>query len=126
MTDLSTLAARLKGLKTAGADIAREAAPGVLEEAQRTAAAGTTPTGETWKPRKADGGRAMPNASSALDVEASGDVIVLKLRGPYVYNNKRRPIVPASGASSKYSGVPEGMKKAITDAANRVIGRVIA
>ena len=124
--DLSTLAARLRGLKDAGTAIASEAAPGILEEAKRTAAAGTTPTGDAWAPRKADGARAMPNAASGLSVRAEGDVVVLTLGAPYVFNQKKRPIIPYAGSSSKYSGIPEGMKRAIGDAAGRVIGRVLA
>ena len=42
--------------------------------AHETAAAGTTPTGEAWAPRKADGARALANATAGVSAVAVGAV----------------------------------------------------
>lgn len=115
--DLASLAARLRALPSIGPQIAKAAAADVLAEAQATAAAGTTPTGEAWAPRK-DGARALPKAATALSVRVDGDVIVLVLDGVYVYQQKKRPILPTFGL-----GVPPKIAAAIRDASRAVLTR---
>jgi hypothetical protein len=116
---------RVRGLRTLGADAAKLAAPYVLEAARETAAAGTTPSGEAWAPKKS-GGRALVNAADALSVENVGSVVVLKLTGPEVvhnYGNKRVPqrrILPAGGA-----GIPPNIAKALERAAKEAFDRTM-
>jgi hypothetical protein len=128
LTALDELVANLRRVDAVGVAIAEEALPEVLEEARRTAAAGTSPDGEPWAPKN-DGGRALPNAAAAIVGRVSGvtkAVIVLTLGRPYVYHHgskakdKRRPILftPANG-------VPQRMQDAIRRAAVRVVGRVL-
>lgn len=57
-----------------------------LEDVKRTAAAGTSPTGVAWKPRK-DGSRALENAASHLSAVVSGQRIHLVLKGPDAIHN---------------------------------------
>ncbi len=116
---LTALAARLRALSTIGVAIAREAAPLILEEAKKTAAAGTTPDGTPWKPRKADGARALVNAAAALSVRTYEDVVLLVLSGVNVYQQKTRPIIPMKLSD----GVPTAMAEAVRTAARRVMSR---
>lgn len=118
LSALTALAARLRAIPSLGEAIATEAAAGVLEAAQGTAAAGTTPDGEEWAPRKLDGARALPNAASALSVRTDRDVIVLVLSGVYVYQHRKRRILPGFGL-----GVPPRITEAVEAAARKVIAR---
>ena len=70
---------------------------------QATAAAGTSPDGQAWAPRKKDGGRAMAGAASALSVVVVDNVILIKLTGPEVFHHfgaGRKParhVIPTGG-----------------------------
>jgi hypothetical protein len=122
---LAEFIARVRRLGTLGADAAKIAAPYVLEAARETAAAGTTPSGEAWAPKK-DGGRALVNAADALSVEAVGSVVVLTLTGPEVIHNRgttkypKRQILPAGGA-----GIPANIGKALARAAKEAFDRTM-
>jgi len=103
--------------------LARRAAPeaakavrGVLDE---QIAAGTSPTGERWAPRKADGGRALEHAGDALAVAPIGTRIFCKLSGPEarhdvgrVKGGTIRKILPSTG-------IPPKMAEAISDVLDR-------
>ena len=115
---LAVLATRLRALPTLGAAIALEAAPSCQAIARSTAAAGTTPLGVPWAPRKKDGARALVNAASAISARALGDVIMLVLAGVSVFHNATRQMLPDTGA-----GVPPGYREAIRAAAMRVLSR---
>ncbi len=114
---LSGLAARLRELPKLGASIARESAPSCQAIARETAAAGTTPDGAPWAPRKSDGGRALVNAAAAITARAVDDVVMLVLAGVNVFHNPTRRILPDTGA-----GVPRRYVDAIRTAARRVVG----
>lgn len=58
----------------------KEAAPLVEEAIKATAAAGTDPDGAAWKTKK-DGGRALPDAASAISVESNGKTIKIVVKG---------------------------------------------
>lgn len=115
---------RVRRLGKLPAEAAKLAAPLVLEEAKRTAAAGTTPDGEAWAPLKKGGGRALENAADALSVSTVGTVVVLTLTGPEVvhnYGNKRVPqrrILPAGGA-----GIPKNIITALQKGAQQAFTR---
>jgi hypothetical protein len=64
----------------------RVAAPAVAEALkeglERQIAAGKSPDGSTWAPRKEDGGRALVNAAKALAVVPIGTYVLARLKGP--------------------------------------------
>jgi hypothetical protein len=115
---LSALAARLRAIPTLGPEIARAAAPGVLEAVQKTAAEGTTPDGNAWAPRKKDGARALVNAAAALSVRVVGDVVIVVLSGVNVFQQKRRNILP-----TYVKDIPKPLLDAIRTAAVAVLAR---
>jgi len=114
---------RLGELPTA---TAARAAPLVLEAVQKTAAAGTTPDGQAWKPRK-DGGRALANAAGALSASSSGPTVTISLDMPEVIHHygsakvPRRQILPDAGAGMPAS-VTAALKKAATQAFDAAVG----
>lgn len=59
----------------------------ILQQIKSTAAAGTTPDGKPWAPRKKDGGRAMVNAAAALSLTVLDNVILIKLTGPTAFHH---------------------------------------
>ena len=84
-TDLDRLIEFGESLTRLNVDVAKEAAPDVLKAVQRTAAAGTTPSGEAW-PKRADGARALPRAAEGMSVSVSGPKVTVRLEAPYVYH----------------------------------------
>lgn len=116
---------RVRKLGTLGADAAKIAAPLVEKAMKRTAAAGTTPDGQAWQPRK-DGGRPLVNAADALSAEAVGPVVVGKLEGVEVLHNRgtkrmpQRQILPDLGA-----GIPKVIGDALTEASQKAFGRTM-
>jgi hypothetical protein len=98
---LDAMIAKLRALgdRRAVERAAELAAPAVLAEVQKTAAAGTTPEGRAWKP-KVDGGRALVHAASHITAAARGRVVDVVLRGVDVFHHKglggkpRRQILP--------------------------------
>ncbi len=119
LEQLSALAAKFRGLTKVGAAIAADAAPECLAIAKATVAAGTTPDGSPWAPRKSDGGRALVNAAAAITARAVGDVVWLVLSGVNVFHNKTRRILPSAG------NLPEAYRVAIRKSAQRVIGGAV-
>lgn len=121
---LSAFIDRVRRLGKLPAEAAKLAAPLVLEEAKKTAAAGTTPDGQPWAPKK-DGGRALVHAADALSVETLGSVVVLTLTGPEAIHNRgtnkypKRQILPAGGA-----GIPANVVRALRRAAGEAFARV--
>jgi hypothetical protein len=121
---LGRFAARLRGLKQLAPELAKEAAPLVEAAVKATAAAGTTVDGKTW-PTKRDGGRALPNAASAVTVAANGAVVIVRLAGAYVFHHRskgrdQRRILPDAGA-----GIPKVLTDAIDEAKRRVFARLM-
>lgn len=106
--------AKLGGLAN---DVARAAAPGVQDALRATAAAGQSPEGAAWAPKK-DGGAPLQNAAEAISVKAVGPIVRATLTGPTVFHhfgggrNPRRPVLPDPGT------VPPAVDKAIKKAAD--------
>ena len=103
-------------------DVARESAPLVMRAAQATAAAGTDPYGEPWRPRK-DGTRAIPDAATAVDAVARGNLVVIRVhRGAAIQNYlseaNRRLVIPESSKP-----IPKGISDAIMKGAQKVFER---
>jgi len=88
----------------------------ILAEVSATAAAGTTPEGQSWAPRKADGGRALANAAAALSTTTSGNTVFLHLDGIEVIHHfgtsklPSRQILPMGGVPVKLgNAIREGL-----------------
>lgn len=119
--------AKLGKLRSFRADMAKIAAPLVEAAARATAAAGTTPDGKAWEPKKG-GGRALPNAAAAITARAVGSAILVILRGPYVLHHigkghaPKRQIIPAGGASSS---LPPGIARALHTASAQAFRRAM-
>ncbi len=117
--------ARLRALRDANRRAAAIAAPLLLAENKRTAAAGTSAEGTPWPPKKG-GGRALPEAAGAISVELRGTVVNLVLRGPYVLHHygtghaPRRPILPSRGVD-----IPPAMRAICRRAAAQAIREVL-
>ena len=131
---LDALIEQLEKLDSVGVQIATEARGDVEAAARATAAAGTTPSGEAWAPKKDGGGRPLAHAASAITAIVSGGsraVIALVLRGHYVVHHfgrakskgggglPKRQILPSSDA------LPPAITNAVQAAAERVLARVM-
>jgi hypothetical protein len=122
---LIAMIAKLRAFgKTALEDVAKEAAPLVEAALKETAAAGTTPNGEQWKPRK-DGSRAMPDAADSISATAQGKRVVVKTsRGHAINNNlregRRRQVIP-----SRKEATPKIVVDALEEGARRAFEKVM-
>lgn len=129
--DLDDIIARLRAVDELGAAIAVEARPEVERAIRATAAAGTTPSGEAWKPTE-EGNAPLKNAASAISVEISGATkatLAIVLRGHHRFHHfgskrggglPKRQIIPMSADE-----LPPAAKRAIADAAERVVARTM-
>ncbi|HEX8795457.1 MAG TPA: hypothetical protein VF765_31120 [Polyangiaceae bacterium] len=122
---LSAFIQRVRGLRTLAADAAKLAAPLVEAAAKKTAAAGVTPDGIPWAPKKG-GGRALVHAANALSARALGPAVVLTLKGVEVLQNfgttrlPARQILPEGGA-----GVPKAFADALAKASETAFARAM-
>ena len=112
---------KLRALGVAPARVAEVAAPLVEAAVKETAAAGESPDGKAWRPRK-DGAPALANAAAAVKARALGAVVQLYLQGTstgsqkvQAIQNSRRSIIPAKG-----EGAPKVVLKALERAAAKV------
>ena len=127
--DIQTMIDSLRRLASPkfAADVAKEAAAGVLAAVQTTAAAGQTPSGEAWRARKEDGGRALAEASKAITVRVLGTIVQLQLAYPYSIHHyqegtatrPRRQILPEGTV------LPSTVNEAVQAAAARVFARAM-
>lgn len=111
--------------KSARVDAAREAAPLVSAEIQRTTAAGTDPYGVPWKPRK-DGSRALPDASSAVDAVARGPIVVVRARRGVAIQNALAASVGRRVIPDAVEGVPDGIAAALAEGAKRAFEKAFS
>ena len=110
---MARMVERVRALRTIEADTAEAARPAIEAAARATAAAGTTPTGEAWAPRKADGARALANATAGVSAVAVGAVVQVVLKPPYVFHQKTRQIIPGAGEE-----IPPAIATALQEAAS--------
>lgn len=102
MSSLEEMTAALRGLDELGRRTAAIAAPLLEEKLKATAAAGVSPEGKPWAPRK-DGGRPMAHAAARVSVRSFGTVVRVVLEGPEVWHHfgargaTRRPVIPDGG-----------------------------
>lgn len=89
--ELDGMIAACRAAKRLAVDAAPEVARNVEASLKASAAAGTSPAGEPWAPRKRDGGRAMAGASSAVSARSIGSVVLIKLTGPEVFHHFGSP-----------------------------------
>lgn len=98
---------------------AEEAAPLVEAALKATAAAGVSPEGQPWAPRKKDGGRAMVNAAAHVSARAVGSVVKVALDGVDVFHHYSkstpRHVIPTSSAltGTVKAALLEGARRAI-------------
>lgn len=117
---LDAFAARLRALGAAGLPaVAREAVPLVQLEARATAAAGTDPYGQAWRPRR-DGSRAIPEAAAAVDVVARGPVVVVRVARGAAIQNQLSESVGRRVIPDAMRGIPPRILAALEEAAKRV------
>jgi hypothetical protein len=104
---------------------ARYAAPLVEAEVKKTAAAGTSPDGEAWAPRKKDGARPMVNAAAHVSAKAFGPTIRVFLKGADVFHHyatrgePRRQVIPEGAA------LPAGIARAIATGCARAFRELV-
>jgi hypothetical protein len=125
LESLDAMIARVRSYgRGMGEKVARAAAPLIEAAAKKTAAAGTTPDGVAWKPKK-DGGRPLEHAAEHLSAKAVGASVVLTLSGKaeVVHNfgnekDPKRQILPSGGGP-----LPKGIEAAARKAAISVFQR---
>lgn len=84
-----------------------DAAAALDAELKASAAAGRSPEGAAWAPRKTDGGRAMAGAAGHVSVVAVGRAIWVRLIGKDVLHHfgvrgaEPRHVIPAGSMPSK-------------------------
>ena len=82
---------------------AERAARGIDGALRKTLAAGVTPEGKAWAPRKKDGGRAYKGAAGKLKVRTTGNLIIASIDGGEAYGHygagvTERQMLPDAGA----------------------------
>jgi hypothetical protein len=124
--ELSDWAARIRALRGAAVETAKEAAPLIEAAVKATAAAGTTPSGQPWQPKK-DGGPPLVHAADKVTAKATGATVLIELDVPEVFHQRskggrlpRREVIPSGGDGA----LPEPVAKACAAAAARVFARV--
>jgi hypothetical protein len=121
--EFSAYIARVRSLRDLAVETAKVAAPRVEAVVKATAAAGTSPSGVPWAPKKRGGGRALPNASGAVSAVAKGSILQIVLSGVYTYHQKSkghpREIIPSNGG-----GIPSAIEKVLEETSRQVFARM--
>lgn len=124
--ELAPMIAALRALRDIAASAAEEAAPLIEAALKETAAAGTTPDGDRWKPTKG-GERPMVNAADHITVVARGTTVRATLKGPDVFHNygaggTRRQVLPDMEADTP-PAIVEAIEEAVARAKTKALGR---
>jgi NADPH-dependent ferric siderophore reductase len=120
LSALPALAASLERQAAAMPGLASAAVEAVRPLVASQVAAGRTPYGELWLPKK-DGRRAL--AGAHVELAARGDAVVASVTGELVYHNAgtahgpRRQLIPDDG-----KGLPETWRRAIDVVVARALG----
>lgn len=123
---LDAMIARLQGLRSFAAEAASRAAPHVEAAARATAAAGTTPVGAAWAPKKRpDGRRPLEGAAAFVHARAAGTVLVLAIQGHHLYHSlgigrPKRQIIPDKGEP-----IPPSIRAACERGAREAFARAV-
>lgn len=128
-TGIAALDDLIERLKRVGgpampAEAAKAIAPLVEKECKRTAAAGTTPLGEPWKPKK-DGGRPLAHAADHIRTEAQGDMVTTTLEGPDVFHHKGLGGKPHRQVLPDRTSISPQLRKVIVDGARKAFHRLL-
>jgi hypothetical protein len=121
---LDTLRA-LENAPAIAVDVARRAGTKIESTESRSLAAGVSPEGPGWAPRKA-GGRAYAHAASHVEVRVLATMIRVTLRGPEVYGHfgargmPVRQMIPDAGA-----GIPASVARALDEASDEACGSIV-
>lgn len=124
---LEEMIAEFRRLSDLPERVARKLGPILEQSVRATAAAGQSPEGQPWAPRK-DGGRAMAGAAGAVSVRVNGTVVRVVLEGPEVYwhfgsrGAPRRPVIPDAGGPMPAS-VARALEQATAEALAELAGR---
>lgn len=150
---LEAFIAGVEQIRELNEKVAKAAVEPVAEVARASAAAGETPAGETWAPRK-DGGKPLAGAAAAIKPSSKGTQIILQVGPPFVFHHwgaggssttkkaqqeraRHARAAAASGTKSKFHAprrqilpvagepIPDAMKEAIVEAAKTVIGKAV-
>lgn len=119
---LDEMIARLDALSRpeAANRIAQRAAPAVTKAIQKTAAAGTSPEGDAWKPKK-DGGRPLKNAAAHISGQALGPLISVKLEGVDVFHHRGAKGLPVRQILPDPGTIPDPVRDAVLKAAREIV-----
>ena len=112
------------GASDVGARVAKVAAPKVLAAIQKTAAAGQTPLGKTWKP-KVGGGRPLVHAAAHLTARSQGPLVAVTLRGKDVWHHKGSGHVPRRQIMPDGVSVPPAVRQALLEGAREVFRELV-
>lgn len=80
--ELDAMIATVRAIPRLCVTAAPEVADAMRAELGRTIAAGTSPEGKRWDPRKRDRGQPLANALASVHVGAVGSTIYVRLTGP--------------------------------------------
>jgi hypothetical protein len=117
--ELDAMIATVRAIPRLTVTAAPDVALAVRDELARTIAAGTTPSGVAWRPRKDDGGPVLKNAAAAIHVGAVGSTIYVRLTGP----EARHHLGSARGGTMRQV-IPVGVvPAAMGEAVRRVLVR---
>ena len=125
---IEDIIADFRKLETLDAEIATQAAPRLEAIVKKTAAAGMTPDGQPWKPRKKDGGRPLEHAEERIRSEVNGSTIVLVVGGPEYWHQKAKPgaslpqrkVIPSAG-----DPLPDSLRTELDAVTSETIAKVM-
>jgi hypothetical protein len=103
--------------------IAAEAAPLILQAAQRTASNGSGPDGEVWAPSKS-GNPIYVNAAKKITVNCNGRIVGLTVTGGEAMAQIGTHKLPQRLMIPEVGDTPQSVNDAITVAAEKVIRKL--
>lgn len=123
--ELERMIARIKSIPGIAKRAAPDAAEAVVEALQRSAAAGTTPEGQAWAPRKDDGGRPLVGAEKALRGAAVGTRVFVRLEGHVARHHRgiarggvERRLLPEKGITPE---IGKAIREVVTEHFRRTV-----
>lgn len=90
-----------------------------------TIAAGTTPDGTPWPPRKSDGGRALVHVADNLAVEAVRDGVLVRLYGKDVLHHRGHSRGHVERQVIYVGDMPARVVAKLDEAATRIVNEAL-
>jgi hypothetical protein len=124
-SELQAMVAALRALPNELRASVPEIAEGVRGVLVANIAAGRSPDGGAWAPKK-DGGKPLVNAAAALTVTAQGDVIVATVSGPEAFHHygtkkdPKRQILPQDGTMP--TGIADAFRQGLIKRFDKAMG----